>query len=128
MTGPNAMVAAARRITDAADIKRIRKNNQGWQDRAWEHYDTCGEYRYAVDWMGSMLSKATLFVTDAEGNKVEDGVSADLLASLFGGTKKHGSMLGQIAVHWTIPGDCYLLGTTDEKGRDHWLVVTGTAL
>ena len=128
MSAPNAMVAAAHRITDANDVKRLRKHAMGWQDRCWEHYDTCGEYRYAVDWMGSMLSKAVLFIEDAEGNKVEEGLPVDLLAALFGGSKKQGGMLGGIGVHWTVAGDCYLVGTTSQDGKDQWQIVAGTSL
>lgn len=128
MSAPNALVAAARRITDSGDIRRIRKNNMGWQDICWAHFDTCGEYRYAVDWMGSMLSKATLFIEDENGDAVESGPPVDLLAALFGGGKKQGAMLGGIGVNWTVAGDCYLVGWVDDKGKDCWLVVSSTAL
>jgi hypothetical protein len=128
MSAPNAMVAAARRITDARDVKRLRKHAMAWQDRCWEHYDTCGEYRYAVDWMGAMLSKAVLYIADADGNKVTEGLPVDLLASLFGGGKKQGGMLGGIGVHWTVAGDCYLVGTTSEAGKDEWQIVAGSSL
>jgi hypothetical protein len=127
MSAPKAMVAAARRITEAGEVARIRKANRAWQDRGWECYDIIGEYRYAVDWMGSMLSKATLYIADENGNLTEEGVPNDLLAALYGGKKKHGAMLGAIGVHWTVAGDCYLVGTTVE-GMDHWQVISGVSL
>lgn len=127
MSTPNAMVGAARRITKATDVQRTRKHNQGWQDRCWDMYDVVGEYRYAVDWMGSTLSKAVLYIADADGKKVESGPAVDLLAALFGGPQGQAQMLGSIGVNWTVAGDCYLLGTTEDD-KDRWQVVSATAL
>lgn len=122
LTAPtgNALVAAAYRITDAPKIARKNKMITGWQQRAWEFYDIVGEFRYAADWVGSMLSKAKLQVRDADGNVVTTGLPFELIDALYGGPENQARMLSAFGTHLTVAGEYYVIGAT-RKGRDVWV-------
>jgi hypothetical protein len=116
----NSLVASAARITDAPKMSRRSSTAAGWQARAWEFYDLVGEFRYAADWVGSMLSKAELQVHDASGARQTSGRAVELLAELYGGPSNQGRMLNAFGIHLTVAGEYYVLGTT-RKGRDVWV-------
>lgn len=122
LTAPtgNALVAAAYRITDAPKIARKNKMITGWQQRAWEFYDTVGEFRYAADWVGSMLSKAKLEVRDSSDTTVTSGLPAEVLDALYGGPENQSRMLSAFGTHLTVAGEYYVIGAT-RKGRDVWV-------
>ena len=54
-------VASAANVADMTqqEVSRV-KSDIGWQQRCYSHYHTIGEYRFACDWKGNMLSKAIL--------------------------------------------------------------------
>jgi hypothetical protein len=116
----NALVAAAYRITDAPKLTRKSKSTTGWQARAWEFYDTVGEFRYAADWVGSMLSKAKLEVRNDEDAVVSDGLPAEVLDALYGGPENQSRMLAAFGTHLTVAGEYYVVGAT-RKGQDVWV-------
>lgn len=124
---PRALVAAGRRMPPNPDYTVFSRTGRGWQDRAWEFYDTIGEYRYACDWVGNILSKATLYLTK-DGQRVATGTEGtDYLYSLFGGPDSQGQMLREIGIHLTVAGETYIVGltTSDVEG---WLVVAATEM
>lgn len=120
VTAGNSMVASAARIVDAPKMARKSSTSTGWQARAWEFYDLVGEFRYSADWVGSMLSKATLEIRNAAGEKQHDGRAVELLNELYGGPSNQGRMLNAFGIHLTVAGEYYVLGTT-KKGRDFWV-------
>ncbi len=63
---PNALVASAARL----DLSKKPRGalQQEWQAEAWEHYNTCGELRYAANWFGNSLSRATLYAADVDAS------------------------------------------------------------
>jgi len=124
---PNALVAAAALVTKTSQVTKLRKDARAWQDRSWEMYDLVGEFRYAADWTGAMLSKATLYIEGPDGTRITEGPAVDLLDALYGGPQNHGAMLGGIGVNWTVAGDCYLVGV-ERKGRDFWRTASATSL
>src|SRR5688572_28759041 len=64
---PNALIASAKRYKGAPDMRGKARTGSGWQDAAWHFYNTVGEYAYAVNWVGNLLSRAKLFATIDEG-------------------------------------------------------------
>lgn len=122
-----ALVAAATRLPGTPTATSLGgRSGAGWQDELFRHYNICGEYRYAVDFVGNLLSRAVLYVsqsTTTGQTKVTTGVPKDYLDALFNG--EHPDMLQQIGVHLTIAGECYLVGYEDpEMGGDEvWYVV-----
>lgn len=123
------MQAAARRLSGRPDITKIsRSAGRGWQIEAWQFYDVVGEFRYGVDWTSAMLSRATLFVSK-DGAKIteDDSLAGAYLAAFFGGPEVVGQMLREVAVHLTVAGECYVVGTTRD-GVERWNVVAATEL
>jgi hypothetical protein len=84
-TPATGFVAAAKNFT----IGKARKGWSGtgksageeWQDAAWDFYDTIGEYRYGVDWVGNLLSKASLFVAGPDGRPSTDPLVEEAMAA-----------------------------------------------
>ena len=123
------LIAAARRLTSRPTVSNSTRSTPGWAAQAWDFYDLCGEYRYAADWVGSMLSKATLYVADAahDGAKVTTGAPFEILDALYGGSEGQSEMLKAFGIHLTVPGECYLVGWV-AGGTEKWAVVAASEL
>ncbi len=133
-TGPNSLVAsAARQGRGFKDYLRIARGTE-WHEAAWYFYDIVGEYRYACDWVGGMLSKALLFATHAANGKVSavtSGSAFEAVDALFGDADGRAEMLRLIGIHMSVTGDCWLVGYTTKKHgyeEDVWEVVASTRL
>lgn len=121
---PRTMIAAAQRVTPRTDIRRISQSTNEWAKRAWEFYDTIGEFRYCVDWVAQMIAKATINICRKGKPVTEDdpGIAQTTwISDLFGSEQVRTEMLRNIGIHMTVAGECYLIGTTRE-GRDRWQV------
>jgi len=128
-TSPNAVVAAAVRLTGRGSGKSFRKpkRSPSWYARAWEFYDTIGEYRYAVTWVGNLLSRAKLEVwEDGELTKNQDAL--DALNALFGGEEGQREMLRQLGTHLSVPGDSYIVGEDMGEEPDKWSVIAANRI
>jgi hypothetical protein len=129
---PKALISSAKRFTGAGDPARIaRAGGSGWQDAAWHFYNTIGEYAYAVNWVGNLLSRAKLYATRDDGNGPERLPSNDpasgYLDALFLDSQGKATALQQIGVHYTVAGEAYIVGTEDTDG-DHWDIVASTRI
>ena len=124
------LAAAARRLTGKPDITKVSRSGRGWQSQAWDFFDIIGEFRYGADWVGNMLSKATLYVA-RDGVALPEGdttAAASYATSLFGGPESQGEMLRQLGVHTTVAGEAFIVGTTTKADGDRGLVVAATEL
>lgn len=125
---PTALVAAAKRMKVKDDGDSARRSSLGveWQRAAWHFYDVVGEYRFACNWVGNLLSRAKLFATLDSGDgpkQVPSGSVADkLLDRLFDNEQGRAQMLRKMGVHYTVAGECYVLGYEKEKA-DKWGIV-----
>jgi hypothetical protein len=131
---PNALVASAARM----DLSKKPKGavQADWQAEAWDFYDTCGELRYAANWMGNSLSRATIYAADVDADGQPTGTPTTnpraLAAAhdLLGGPSNQAQILQQVGVHLTIAGDAYIIGETpvDQQGiplpDDEWYVAS----
>lgn len=128
----NAIVAAATMISREALTNALgwRKNTRTaaeWQAVAWEHYETCGELRFAAEWLGNSLSRAKLFAGRLDGptGKVIPVPGSDpaavAMTTLCGGHDGQSEMLKRLGPHLTVPGESYLVGWDDAAtGRQNW--------
>lgn len=123
---PNAVIAAA--TVGALEIGRARRAG-AWQEQAWDYYDAIGELRYAANWMGNALSRATLYIgkeskDGAAPPRSNDKAANEALSALAGGQSGQSDMLKTLGVHLTIAGDCYLIGFNDPDAHDdqQWIV------
>lgn len=128
---PTALTASAANFTAARiDYNKHARTARGWQERAWYFYDTIGEYRYACDWIGSMLAKALLFAareTPDGPEALHDHAAAQALSELFNGPEGQAEMLRQMGIHFTVAGECYLFGWS-EGDQDKWMIAASTAV
>jgi hypothetical protein len=125
-----AVVASAKRLTTTGKEKDDAKprNESGWQDRAWKWYDLIGEFRFAVAWVGNVLSRATLHVHQ-NGIRVTEGDAFDALNALFGGTEGQKEMFRQLGIQFTVAGEGYIVGEDGgEKPSDKWWVVAASEI
>lgn len=125
-TGPSGLVASAVRLTGRANGKTKKPPKPpAWYLRAWDYYDTIGEYRYAVTWVGNLLSRATLEVWQ-DGKPTTNKDALDALNSLFGGEEGQREMLRQLGTHLTVTGDSYIIGEDMGEEPDKWQVVAAS--
>jgi hypothetical protein len=129
MATPRATVAAASRYTmRRGDDRRPPRDDTGWQKTAWNWYDTIGEYRFACSWVGNLLSRAVLVVTEnGVPTKNQDAIVA--MESLFGGVEGQREMLRQLGIQFTVAGEAYLIG--EDGGNDpddKWWVVAASEI
>lgn len=95
-----------------------------WQAEAWGFYDTVGELRYAANWFSNALSRARLYTArrnpDGTLKEVTEGPEHEIITSIFGADSSE--MLKEIGKHWFIPGEWYLVGRKDDRGKEVWEV------
>jgi hypothetical protein len=114
------VVASATRYPGGT--RRVYRKAQDWQAEAWRFYDTCGELRFAANWIGNVMSRASLYAATREPDytltKQETGPAVDAMVDLFDGEDGQAQMLSAIGIHLTIPGECYLVGRAPVPDRD----------
>lgn len=117
------MIAAA--TVGVSQIMSARNDSLGWQQQAWQYYDAIGELRFAANWLGNALSRATLHIArppepdsaNGQPERDDDAQANEALAALGSGVAGQAAILHAFAVQLTVAGDCYLLGF-DPPSRD----------
>ena len=129
------LIASGRRLAPkkgADPVKRYKpKSAEEWQRLIWEFYDTIGEFRYSVNWVGNTLSRAKLYALDMRTGKPTDNEAAKTaMLGLYGGPEYQKEMLRLLGVHFTAAGDCYLVGTTgdNQNDPDSWEIIAASEL
>lgn len=130
---PTSLVASAARIRNGVGARLVKASNTSWHESAWEFYRSIGEFRYACDWIGGMLSKATIYgtVETVDGvERVTDTSIIETLSALFGNADGRAEMFRLIGIHMSVTGECYLVGYPDPDpfgdGGDIWTVAAST--
>ena len=119
---PNALVASARNMAKLPSRAiRTAMKAEGWQPEAWNYFDSVGEYRYSVSWVGNALSKARLTILQ-DDKPTTNPLALEALAGLFGGPDGQAEMFRQIGMHLTVAGEGYIIGDAGDSGGDEWLV------
>src|ERR1044072_582157 len=137
----NALIASAVRYPGKA--AGIYVPAQPWQTACYRHYAICGEAAFAADYFGHAMSRAQLFAAD----RVDGGWEAvkpgskpeQAMQQLFDGSEGQEAMLSAIGTHFTVAGECYLVGReakgdiySDRKeaaeGEDIWEIVPITEM
>lgn len=130
--GPKSIVASAKRIAKGTDPTRMARSGAGWQDAAWHFYNTVGEYAYAVNWVGNLLSRAKLYATRDDGNGPvrlpPEHMASRLVDALFYDEQGRSTALQQIGVHYTVAGEAVIVGYEDEDGIEQWEIIAPSRL
>lgn len=130
----NALVASATSFRGTKIGTFTRKGtSDSWQTEAYTAYSECGEFRFGVDWVGSMLSKALLKATKEEPDGTV-GVATDqsvleIMSALGGNADGRAEILRLAGVHMTIGGELYIASYPDPDkygdGGDVWEIAAG---
>lgn len=120
-----ALVASAHRYV--GKVPRIYSPSKEWQKRCYHHYRYCGEAQFAARYFGHAMSRAVLYVADAEGVRIREGQAHEDLLSLFAGSDGQAGMLESVGVHLVIAGECYIVGRQID-GVDTWEVLACTEI
>jgi hypothetical protein len=128
----NSLVASAARIGKSGQRNYTRiAESIVWQREAWRMYHIIGEFRYACDFIGSMLSKAELFASVKKAGKrrpVKTGPAVEIMESLFVDDDGRAEMLRQIGIHMSVAGELYVVSypNPDRFGDagDVWEIAT----
>lgn len=132
---PNAVVAAAQRLpaqrNGSSAPRRIQIPTAGWQAEAWRQYDINGELRFGCAWLGNALSRCRLRATAVDANGVLQLATpvptevSDIVEGLLGSPGRQAQVLSALAVHLSVPGDCYVVATIDADGNfTDWAVMS----
>jgi hypothetical protein len=100
---------------------RSKMSADSWQSEAWNWIDLSPEFRYAVAWVGNLLSRASLTVIK-DGDTLTPEESSKWLDQIYGGRGNHPEMLRMLGVHFTVAGEAYLILGTDAFGNDEWVI------
>lgn len=132
---PQSLVASAARIRGGAVLGNVPRNStaDAWHTEAWDHYRNLGEFRYACDWIGGMLSKAIIYATveTLDGvQKVADGNVLEYISGFFSNADERAEMFRLLGIHMSVTGDAYIVGYPDPDefgdGGDKWEVAAST--
>jgi hypothetical protein len=101
-------------VASAVNMPPIHPNaigkSQAWQGEAWQFYDRVGELRFVANWVGNVMSRATMVVAkDVDGvlTVQNDGPAVEALDAYYGGWQGQALMLQAAGVHLTVAGECY---------------------
>lgn len=111
------------------DARKDRNSGEAWQNQAWDFYDMIGEFHYAVNYIGNLMSRAKL-IPMKDGAPTDDEAVVAAVAALFGGPSGQKEMLRQLGIHFTVAGEAYIVGIADpeEDEDDDWYVVAATEI
>ena len=107
----NSLVASAVRYP--GKVARVYVGAKEWQRECYRHYTICGEARYAANYYGHTISRATLYATESarkDAPRLTEGIAVDALDALFNGAEGQEAMLTAMGIHLTVAGECYLVG------------------
>lgn len=137
VAGSTALIASAKNLTMKRNGKRRAEgdgvkipNSDAWQDDCWYFYDLIGEYRYACDWVGNLISKAILHVVETpKGKPTKNKDALEIMGALYGGVEGQQQMLREIGVQLTVAGETYIIAEEVSKDEpEQWQICAPSAL
>ena len=143
------MVAAAEVVAARGVVRKVKGQNLlSWQERAWQHYDDIGEFRFGVGWLANGMSRVNLVAARPPKNvgeeptplTLEDGAltaverrAMELVEMIAGGASGQGQMMAEFGEHLSVAGFAWLVAEPaldDEIGDtfESWRVYSQDAL
>lgn len=105
-----------------------------WQRELWRLYDIVGEFRFAANWVGAMMSRVRIYVATVDergviGPETTDPEIQALADTMLGGPAAKAESLRLMGINITVGGEFYIVG---KSGRgtddDQWYIVTPSEL
>jgi hypothetical protein len=90
--------------------KRLRRpvSIESWQAEVWKFYDEVGEFRYSLNWIANVCSRAELFV-ELEDGKRDTGDLIGILDEITGGRERQAEFIRMAALHLTAVGEFWIV-------------------
>lgn len=90
--------------------KRLRrpKVTEAWQSEIWGFYDTIGEFRYSLNWIANVCSRAEFYVEMPDGSR-DSGDLIAIVDEITGGRERQPEFIRMAALHLTAVGECWLV-------------------
>lgn len=122
-TRPTPLTAAAMVVAPTEVRNELRNlfNTEEWQTRAWEYYDTVGEFRFGTNWIANALSRVRLIAAmppERAGDnptQITEGRPVELVSQLGGGVLGQGQMMAEFGRLLTVSGVSWLVGQSDNE-------------
>lgn len=130
---PNAIVASAVRMRPGRVQRNTFNQDVSWHREGWRYFDTVGEYRFAVTWVGNMVSRAKLrpakrqsdgsyqILEGGRGGSDADRYARQIVEDFVGDSEAE--KLSRLGVNLTVAGEANLMGWVRD-GRDFWEVAS----
>lgn len=117
---PSGFVASAVRLPTSS--RNMAGRPEGWQNQAWNYWETTGELRYVAQWTGNVLSRANLVPAKREGRMLvpimrPTDPATEAMEALYGGPQGQAQMLQLFGVHTTVAGEVYIV---NRARQDDW--------
>lgn len=120
---PTAVIASAARRNAVEQRNGDVRGVQPWQEKAWHFYDTIGEFRAGVNWVGNVLSRARLYATydDGSGPKpVSTPAVSEVMEAFGGGVDGRRVLLHDYGVLYSVSGEAWTVGMDTRDGKTIW--------
>lgn len=119
----NSIVASAVNFSSIPDASKANSQASQWQDQLWFFYDCVGEFEFAANWFGNLLSRARLYPA-FKGVELTEGPAFDAVQEFFGSEQGRSEALRALGLHDRVAGESYIVSYDDVMGNAVWRVVT----
>lgn len=115
--------AARVRIGDRVSTETLRRRtDERWQKEAWGYYDDVGEVKYSAQFLANAIARLEIFPArrpelGKDPERVEDRDASEILADLASPIDGFSALLYDLAVNFTVPGECFLTGLEQRTTR-----------
>jgi hypothetical protein len=132
-------LTASAKVLNSATVRKPAPDNtalEQWQADAWDHFDTVGEFRFGVNWIGNGLSRVNLGAAriptqpgaeptpivipidpaEAAAVSAADRAAVDAVNMIAGGPSGQGQMNLGFAQNLTVAGSAWLVADVTEDG------------
>lgn len=113
------ITASAKRIKGSTVKSTYRASttvSEGWQEDAWDMYDSVGEQRFLASTLANRMSQAKIYVGKLDGSEldhpaeVENPAITAILTSIGGGRSGMAQMIRRLGVNLFIAGEGWIVG------------------
>lgn len=113
--------------------KRLTLQYNTIQDQLWDYYYRLEEFSAAVNWKSNALSRVRLLAAEYipggdEPLVLSEGPAAEAVARLAGGIGGQAQLMKLMGIHFSVPGEGWLVGHEDEYGEELWAVYSADEL
>lgn len=108
--GRSLTAASVRHPGLLAERRRGRRPRpiESWQSEVWGFYDEIGEFRYSLNWVANVCSRAEFYVQGEDGTR-DDGDLQAILDEVTGGIEGQPEFIRMAALHLTAVGEFYIV-------------------